>query len=139
MSTNIFNPGTPELVVENYFRLVKSIAKRIKHRLPAHVDVNDLVQAGVIGLLEASSRYDSSREVMFPTFARSRTTGAILDELRRSDPCSRNDRKQARETEDARCQLRATRRKRFHPSMVSGSSHHPSSVLFYYSKSTSVW
>lgn len=58
MSTDIFNPGTPELVVQNYFGLVQAIAKKIKRRLPAHVEIDDLVQTGIIGLLEASSRYD---------------------------------------------------------------------------------
>lgn len=107
MSTNVFNPATPDLVVQNYFRLVQAIARKIKRRLPAHVDVDDLVQTGVIGLLEASSRYDASRAVDFSTFANSRITGAILDELRKSDSCSRNDRRKAREAENARIQLMA--------------------------------
>lgn len=108
MSTNVFNPATPELVVQNYFSLVQAIARKIKRRLPAHVDVNDLVQTGIIGLLEASSRYDASRAVDFSTFANSRITGAILDELRKSDTCSRYDRRKAREAENARVQLMAT-------------------------------
>src|SRR5579872_727506 len=48
MSTNVFSPVAPELVVQNYFNLVQAIAKKIKRRLPAHVDINDLVQTGVI-------------------------------------------------------------------------------------------
>jgi RNA polymerase sigma factor FliA len=108
MSTNIFNPVAPELVVENYFSLVQAIARKIKRRLPAHVDVDDLVQTGIIGLLEASSRYDASRAVDFSTYANSRITGAILDELRKSDTCSRQDRRKAREAESAKLRLRAT-------------------------------
>jgi RNA polymerase sigma factor FliA len=107
MSTNVFNPNQPELVIANYFSLVQAIARRIKRRLPAHVDVQDLVQTGVIALLEASGRYDVSREVDFSTYAHRRITGAILDELRKFDPCSRHDRKQAREAEKAKGQLRA--------------------------------
>src|SRR5690348_8590711 len=107
MSTNVFNPVGPELVVENYFSLVQSIAKRIKRRLPSHVDVNDLVQTGVIGLLEASGRYDASRAVDFSSYANSRITGAILDELRKWDTCSRYDRRKAREAEEAKARLRA--------------------------------
>lgn len=107
MSTNVFNPVAPELVVQNYFSLVQAIARKIKRRLPAHVDVDDLVQTGVIGLLEASSRYDASRAVDFSTYANSRITGAILDELRKSDTCSRHDRKKAREAETAKACLRA--------------------------------
>jgi RNA polymerase sigma factor for flagellar operon FliA len=108
MSTNVCNPVAPELVVQNYFSLVQAIAKRIKRRLPSHVDVDDLVQTGVIGLLEASRRYDVSRAVDFSSYANSRITGAILDELRKSDTCSRHDRRKAREAEDAKGRLRAT-------------------------------
>ena len=108
MSTNVFNPVAPELVVHNYFSLVQAIARKIKRRLPTHVDVDDLVQTGVLGLLEASSRYDSSRAVDFSIYANSRIAGAILDELRKSDTCSRHDRKKAREAENAKFSLRAT-------------------------------
>src|SRR5437588_6657017 len=108
MSTNIFNPIEPQLVVNNYFKLVQSIACNIKRRLPAHVDVEDLVQTGMIGLLEASRRYDASRAVDFSSFANSRITGAILDELRKWDTCSRHDRHKAREAEEAKLRLRAT-------------------------------
>ena len=108
MSTNVFNPVSPQLVVQNYFNLVQAIAAKIKRRLPAHVDVQDLVQTGMIGLLEASSRYDASRAVDFSSYANSRITGAILDELRKWDTCSRQDRKMARQIEGAKMQLRAT-------------------------------
>ena len=107
MSTNVFNPTAPELVVQNYFNLVQSIANKIKRRLPAHVDVDDLVQTGMIGLMEASSRYDASRATEFSSYANSRITGAILDELRKWDSCSRQDRRTAREIEGAKMRLRA--------------------------------
>jgi len=106
MSTNMINPAPPELVVQNYFNLVEAIASRIKRRLPSHVDVQDLVQTGMIGLLEASERYNPSRAVEFSTYANSRITGAILDELRRWDTCSRQARKNARAIEQAKIQLR---------------------------------
>ena len=106
MSTNMVNPAPPELVVQNYFNLVEAIATRIKRRLPSHVDVQDLVQTGMIGLLEASERYNAARAVEFSTYANSRITGAILDELRRWDTCSRQDRKNAREIEQAKTRLR---------------------------------
>jgi len=107
MGTNVINPATRQLVVQNYFNLVQAIANKIKRRLPAHVDVQDLVQTGMIGLLEASSRYDASRLVDFSSYANSRITGAILDELRKWDPCSRQDRKASREIEGAKQNLRA--------------------------------
>jgi RNA polymerase sigma factor for flagellar operon FliA len=107
MSTNIYHPASPQLIVQNYFNLVQSIANRIKRRLPAHVDVEDLVQTGMIGLLEASSRYDAARTPDFSSYANSRITGAILDELRKWDSCSRQDRRNSRRIEDAKAQLRA--------------------------------
>src|SRR5205807_8841018 len=108
MSTSIVNPAPSHLVVENYFNLVQAIAAKIKRRLPAHVDVEDLVQNGMIGLLEAADRFDESRAVDFSTFANSRITGAILDELRKADTCSRQDRKMGRAIESARTNLKGT-------------------------------
>jgi RNA polymerase sigma factor for flagellar operon FliA len=106
MATNVINPGTSQLVVQNYFNLVQAIAGKIKRRLPAHVDVEDLVQTGMIGLLEASTRFDATRQVDFSSYANSRITGAILDELRKWDTCSRQDRRTAREIEGAKQTLR---------------------------------
>lgn len=107
MATNVINPAQSPLVVQNYFNLVQAIASKIKRRLPAHVDVDDLVQTGMIGLLEASSRFDASRMVDFSSYANSRITGAILDELRKWDTCSRQDRKASREIEQVKQTLRA--------------------------------
>jgi RNA polymerase sigma factor FliA len=109
MATNVINAPQPQIVLQNYFNLVQAIAGKIKRRLPAHVDVDDLVQTGMIGLLEASSRYDASRMVDFSSYANSRITGAILDELRKWDTCSRQDRKTAREIEYAKQTLRAAK------------------------------
>lgn len=61
----------------------------------------------MIGLLEASNRFDASRAIEFSTYASSRITGAILDELRRGDTCTRQDRRNARQIEQARTQLTA--------------------------------
>lgn len=110
MSTSILNPAPSDLVVNNYFSLVQAIAVKIKRRLPAHVDVQDLVQTGMIGLLEAARRFDESRAVEFSTYASTRITGAILDELRKLDTCSRQDRKTARAIESTRAQWRVERR-----------------------------
>ncbi len=107
MATNTVNLASSQLVVQNYFNLVQAIAYKIKRRLPAHVDVDDLVQTGMIGLLEASRRFDVSRNVDFSSYANTRITGAILDELRRWDTCSRQDRKTAREIESTKSKLRA--------------------------------
>ncbi|MEM7081976.1 MAG: RNA polymerase sigma factor FliA [Pseudomonadota bacterium] len=73
-----------ELVIENA-QLVKRIAYHLVSRLAGNVDVDDLIQAGMIGLLEASRKYDASRGANFQTFAGIRIRGAMLDEVRRSD------------------------------------------------------
>jgi RNA polymerase sigma factor for flagellar operon FliA len=110
MATNVINPSMNQMALQQYFMLVQAIAGKIKRRLPAHVDIEDLVQTGMIGLLEASSRYDASRMVDFPSYANSRITGAILDELRKWDTCSRQDRRTAREIESVKQNLRAEKR-----------------------------
>jgi len=73
------------------------VASRIRERLPKHVDMEDLVQAGVVGLLEACSSYDSSKDAQFSTFAKFRIRGAILDSLRKLDWGSRTLRRKGRE------------------------------------------
>ncbi|HJX84522.1 MAG TPA: sigma factor, partial [Candidatus Angelobacter sp.] len=65
MATNTVNLASSQVVVQNYLNLVQAIAYKIKRRLPAHVDVDDLVQTGMIGLLDASRRFDISRNVDF--------------------------------------------------------------------------
>lgn len=115
MATNVLNHAQGSLVIKNYFNLVQAIAGKIKRRLPAHVDVEDLIQTGMIGLLEASTRYDTSRQVDFSSYANSRIAGAILDELRKWDTCSRRDRRTARAIELAKHRLRGeTRREPSH-------------------------
>src|SRR5579863_10276253 len=74
------------------------IASRIRERLPQQVDLDDLVNAGVIGLLEASRSFDSSKNSQFKTFAKFRIRGAIMDSLRESDWGSRSLRRRGRET-----------------------------------------
>jgi RNA polymerase sigma factor for flagellar operon FliA len=73
------------------------VAARIRERLPKHVDMKDLVQVGVIGLIEACRQYDSSKNAQFSTFAKFRIRGAILDSLRKLDWGSRSLRKKGRE------------------------------------------
>lgn len=107
MSTNMVEPGVTGLSIHDYFELVHAIAGKIKRRLPAHVDAEDLVQAGMVGLMEAFSRFDPSRVVDFSSYANLRITGAIFDELRRWDTCSRQDRRMARRIESAKQSLRA--------------------------------
>ncbi|HUD22747.1 MAG TPA: FliA/WhiG family RNA polymerase sigma factor [Acidobacteriaceae bacterium] len=81
------------------------IASRIRERLPQHVELEDLVNAGVLGLLEASRTFDSSKNAQFKTFAKFRIRGAILDSLRDADWGSRYLRKRGREIAEATSQL----------------------------------
>ena len=81
------------------------IASRIRERLPQHVELEDLVNAGVVGLLEASRTFDSSKNAQFKTFAKFRIRGAILDSLRDSDWGSRYIRRRGREIVEATARL----------------------------------
>ena len=85
-----------ELVVRELPQ-VHYVASRIRERLPKHVDMEDLVQAGVIGLLEACRSYDRSKDAQFSTFAKFRIRAAILDSLRKLDWGSRTLRRRGRE------------------------------------------
>ena len=84
-----------ELVLQE-LRQVYYVAARIHERLPKHVDMNDLVQAGVIGLLDACRNYDPDKDAQFSTFAKYRIRGAILDSLRKMDWGSRTLRRKGR-------------------------------------------
>ena len=84
------------------------IAARILEKLPQHVELEDLVNAGVIGLLEAYQNFDSSKNAQFKTFAKFRIRGAILDSLRELDWGSRGLRRKAREIAEATARLEGT-------------------------------
>jgi RNA polymerase sigma factor for flagellar operon FliA len=72
-------------LIEEYTPLVRRIAHHLLARLPSHVVLDDLLQAGMMGLLEAAKRYDSSKGASFETYAGIRIRGAIIDEVRRGD------------------------------------------------------
>jgi RNA polymerase sigma factor for flagellar operon FliA len=81
------------------------IAARIRERLPQHVEMEDLVSAGVVGLIEATRSFDGSKNVQFKTFAKFRIRGAILDSLRETDWGSRYMRRRGREIAEATAKL----------------------------------
>lgn len=80
---------------------VKRIAYHLLARLPASVQVDDLIQAGLVGLLEAARRYDPTQGANFSTFAEQRIRGAMLDEIRRGDWVPRSVHRKAREVSAA--------------------------------------
>lgn len=92
-------------LLEQQAPLVKKIAYQLKAKLPANVEVDDLIQAGMIGLLDALSRFDAQQGVQFETFASLRIRGAMLDELRQSDWMPRSVRQNMKKIEDAMRQL----------------------------------
>jgi RNA polymerase sigma factor FliA len=83
------------------------VAARIRERLPKHVDMEDLVQAGVIGLLDACRNYDGQKDAQFHTFAKYRIRGAILDSLRKLDWGSRTLRRKGREITSSAARLQS--------------------------------
>ncbi len=88
-------------LLESYLPTVRRIALQMMARLPANVELDDLIQAGRVGLLEASQRYRADAEASFETFAAQRIRGAMLDELRGMDWVPRGVRQSAREVEAA--------------------------------------
>lgn len=88
-------------MVEEYLPLVKYIASRIAGRLPSHIELDDLINSGVIGLIDAIDKFDSSRKIKFKTYAEFRIKGAILDELRALDWVPRSTRQKASRIERA--------------------------------------
>ena len=90
-----------EEIIHKYLHLVKYVAGRISINLPAHVDINDLINDGVFGLMDAIEKYDDSRSVKFETYAITRINGAILDALRSLDWVPRTVRQRAKEVDRA--------------------------------------
>ncbi len=88
-------------IVKKHAPLVKRIAYHLVSRLPPSVLPDDLIQAGMIGLLEASRKYDASQGASFETYAGIRIRGAMLDEIRRSDWAPRSVHKKARVVAEA--------------------------------------
>jgi RNA polymerase sigma factor for flagellar operon FliA len=88
-------------LVSRHAPLVKRIAYHLMNRLPPNVQAEDLIQAGMIGLIEASRNYDPSQGASFETYAGIRIRGAMLDEIRRSDWTPRSVHRKARMVADA--------------------------------------
>jgi RNA polymerase sigma factor for flagellar operon FliA len=94
-------PAEREKLLVDNLPEVQYIARRIHERLPAHIPLEDLVHAGVLGLIDAVDKFDSTRHVQLKSYAKFRIRGAILDSLRATDWSPRRLRKQARGLEEA--------------------------------------
>ena len=90
-----------EQLISEYLPYVKRIVHRLAMHLPSTIDIDDLMNVGVIGLIQAVDRYDPRRDNKFMTYAVFRIKGAVLSELRSRDFLSRSNRRKIRELENA--------------------------------------
>ncbi len=95
------NPEQMEALLMEQLPQVRYIARRIHERLPKHVPLEDLVHAGVIGLIDAAHKFDQGKHVQFSSYAKFRIRGAILDSLREMDWSPRALRRKARGIDEA--------------------------------------
>ncbi|MFQ5717247.1 MAG: FliA/WhiG family RNA polymerase sigma factor [Nitrospinales bacterium] len=101
------SPENSEQVITEYAPMIKYVANRIALRLPPHIEVDDLISVGVLGLIDAIKKFDPNRGAKFKTYAEFRVRGAILDELRAMDWVPRSVRQKAASLEGVCHQLRA--------------------------------
>jgi RNA polymerase sigma factor FliA len=94
-------------IVLEHLPLVKAIAIRVHESLPVHVDLDDLIHAGVLGLFDAVAKYNTEKNVAFQAYAKHRIKGAILDSLRQLDWASRDLRKRQKRADAATQDLSA--------------------------------
>jgi RNA polymerase sigma factor for flagellar operon FliA len=102
------NP-TPEQDQEmlKYLPMVRFVARRIHGRLPKNIEIDDLLSAGMVGLVQAFAKFDPTKNVRFASFAQFRVRGAIMDSLRMLDWASRGLRRTGRQVQQAICELTA--------------------------------
>src|SRR5438132_13210697 len=93
------NEDERERLLSEQLPQVRYIARRIHERLPRHVPLEDLVHAGVVGLIDALHKFDRGKHVQFGSYAKFRIRGAILDSLREMDWSPRDLRRQSRRVE----------------------------------------
>lgn len=92
-------------LIMDYAPLIRFVAQRVAARLPSNIEIDDLISAGVIGLMDAIEKYDPSRDNKFKTYAEFRIRGAILDELRSQDWVPRSVRDKAKKIERTYAEL----------------------------------
>ncbi len=92
-------------IVLEHLPLVRAIAVRVHENLPVHVDIDDLVHAGVLGLFDAASKYNPNKKVAFSCYAKHRIKGSILDSLRQLDWASRDLRRRHKQIESVTREL----------------------------------
>src|SRR5262245_57756425 len=88
-------PGQRDDVLRRHLPLVRRVVQRLAARKPPHIEIDDLVSWGIVGLLDAISKYDPKKEASFSTYAQFRIRGAVLDHLRSLDWVPRSVRQKA--------------------------------------------
>ncbi len=101
VSFHQMNPAEREQILIEHLPVVRYIARRIHEHLPAHVEMDDLVSAGMVGLADAFNKFDAGKKVQFRSYAQFRIRGAILDSLRTLDWSPRDLRRKGRAIEAA--------------------------------------
>jgi RNA polymerase sigma factor for flagellar operon FliA len=102
---NVQSEAERERILMEQLPQVRYIARRIHERLPRHVPFEDLVHAGVVGLIDALNKFDMAKQVQFSSYAKFRIRGAILDSLRELDWSPRELRRKGRLVDSTYCQL----------------------------------
>jgi len=107
LSTSQLPKSTAErdALITDHLSLVTVIAAHIQKSLRVHVELDDLIHAGTMGLFDAANKYEAGKDVAFPTYAKYRIRGAILDSLRRADWASREVRKRFKQMNAVKQQL----------------------------------
>ena len=93
-------PSERDRLLIEHLPTVRFVARRIHERLPQHVDMEDLVSAGMVGLIDAFAKFDHTKQVQFKSYAQFRIRGAILDSLRTLDWSPRELRRKGRAIEE---------------------------------------
>ena len=91
-----------------YLPMVRAVARRIHRTLPRHIELDDIISAGYLGLVDAAQKFEHSRQTQFRSYAEFRVRGAILDSLRELDGGTRSLRRKVRDIEKARQALTST-------------------------------
>jgi RNA polymerase sigma factor FliA len=105
MYTHTGKINQQEVLLNRHAGLVKKLAYQLKAKLPPNVEIDDLIQAGMMGLLDAVNKYEDTHGAQFETYAAQRIRGSMLDELRSADWLPRSVRKNMRDVETAIAKL----------------------------------
>ena len=96
-----FDRDNREQIIKDYVPLVKFVAHRVASRLPSHVELDDLIHSGILGLMDAIEKFEPARNIKFKTYAELRVKGAILDGLRDLDWVPRSLRRKKKDIESS--------------------------------------